>query len=615
MISNITVSESAFLYFPKPFKELNLSLFDFVVDKQIDFEILLSYSYDSKNFSRFVKYESLKDSVLDNQTEMYVCVWLKRTVSKDLETPDVIREFRIDSSNYKSNGYHLTNVQNHSGDFGKLKTAIISISKIRYNQEVIDLSTIKQKQKFDIIDEFPRWNFYDNQLVNVTRWLETCNALAESHGHTVIYFKTEPVETETNLQSGIHGIHYTLANNVIRNVVDVKKLHIMIPSNELPQDRVVFSEWDIAMQDDFMIHVVRQKFEQAFGLNQIPNEKDFIYFPLINKMFRVATMQPKNGFMGVIGWYEVFLQKWEDDEHVQSGVAINDMLRESLSNEFLSNDVDFDSFGFQTIDDSFVHLTDSVEEIAEETDNFVSDEKRIEEEKIATENFTNRLKDSTWHISLKETEKLREFYDRRLKIVSVNPDSNSFPLSMYDCNDIERRGIALTYNLRDYSVNNKFQTQVEHTFQLSFNFIFMSRFNGELFDIVSDTNTVVSSISISNQRIKIFDSRRQVETIFEHKFEQKELYQIAIEYMIEPVESYCFKLFKLKNSEKQLIDQNVFRIDNNENLGVKYDKKPINISSLNMYGGSYLINDITLKIDNQKFIEDKCLPLLKMRQL
>jgi phage-related tail protein len=68
---------------------------------------------------------------------------------------------------------------------------------------------------------------------------------------------------------------------------------------------------------------------------------------------------------------------------------------------------------FDEINNIFAKTVDTGDKISERT---------IEEKKTATQAYTNKLVDSTSYVSKKETEKLREFYNKRLAIVSVNPD-------------------------------------------------------------------------------------------------------------------------------------------------------------------------------------------------
>lgn len=573
--NSFEVFESTFMYIQKTFDKLNIRQFTLDIYKQTKFDILFAYSFDGKTYTEFLPQEKYEDQIIDDSISLYVCIWFRRVVDNDLSIPYHLYDKTPSEDKYYGNRAKLQNVDS--------TIANCVIRSIKYDNEEIPLSDLKFKEKFQLVNEFPKWNFYDNQQITINRWLEQCNAIAEMYGHTVIYFKTEPVEIQTELQSGIHGIHHTLANNVIRNVVDIKKLHICIPNNELPQDRVIYSDWDMPLQDDFVIHVVRQKFEQAFGLKAIPNEKDYLYFPLINKMYRVSTMQPKNSFMGTVGWYEVFLAKYEEDDCVRIDTSLKN-ITENIDEIFGNTELLDETNDW--IDDTLV----SKDRINQET---------IEEKKEATQNFTNRLEDTTFVVSLKETEKLRELYDKRLQIVSVNPDESLFPINMYDCSGITKRCIAMRYNLTDYSVNNKFTNTVKQKYTISFDIAITGRFTSEIIDIENDSN-IITSISCKSNKIQIFDTSSQTIFDVEFKLEKNELYQINIEYSLTTY-TYSINIFKLVNQQKELVYQNVYKTA---------QQVSTTITNLNIYGGNYFIGNIMFGIDNQKFIDDKCLPLL-----
>ncbi len=582
------VFESTFCYLQKTFNQLNISNFDVQIGKNSGFEVLFAYSFDGTNYSEFKKQEDFGSEIIDDSISLYVCIWLHRLISNDLQPAQRLYDIAPSTDKYNGNYSKIQNVDS--------KPSSIIITSISYNNQPISIDDIRFTEKYDIINQFPKWNFYDNQQITIRRWLDQCNAIAESYGHTVIYFKTEPVNTELEAQSGIHGIHHTLVNNVIRNVTSIKKLHICIPNNEIPQDRVIYTDWDMPLQDDFVIHIVRQKFEQAFGLKAIPNEKDYIYFPMLNKLFRVSTMQPRNGFMGVVGWYEVYLAKYEEDECVRIDKNLKsestDMFTEITSGieDIFGNVEEYDSELEKELNDMLDDTVYTGEKINQAT---------IEEKKSATENFTNKLEDTTYCVSLKETEQLREMYDKRIEIASVNPDDALFPINMYNCSAVTKRSVALRYNLTDYSVNNKFSNVCNNTYQIVFDFAITGRFTSEIFDILSGNNSILTIKCKSNQII-LFDTTAQTEITIEYRFDKNELYQVAIEYNC-VIGSFSFKIFKLDNKQKTLVYQNVSKTST---------QNSITLTNINMYGGNYLTGNIQFYIDKQKFIDDKCTPLL-----
>lgn len=593
---NISVSENTFMYFQKPFSKLNLSKFKFEDVKKKNFEILFMYSYDNKSWS---SPREANDSVIDDKFKIWCCVWFRRINKNDLipaESLYIERNVEVDEPS--ETGQILPHFECKS---------------IKYDDKQILFGDVKFQEYFQTIDEFPRWNINDNQNVHVQRWLAQCNSIAEQYGHTVIWFKTAPVIEEVqnptkradHKQSGIHGTSAQLANHVIRNIVEIKRLHVLIPNNEIPQDRNVYSEWDLALQDDFVIHVVRKKFEQAFGENQIPEDKDFLYFPMLNKLYRVSTMQPKNGFMGVIGWYEVFLTKYEEDDSIlenkhKLNLTIDKDLKDAVSGipdmfaglEELGPEVELQN-----------KLWDEFSEMKEDTVQEETDSEVIKEQRHVTESYTNKLEDTTFYISLRETEKLRERYHKRLEIVSVNLEDFPFPVNMYDCSKVESHTIALEYAVTDVIGKLNKSNEVCKSYDFSFRFCITGICpNSEIFKL----QTANGEISVNTKRYNLFlsDYRNSTQFDIQNKLDKSELYKLNVSYQVEP-NIYVIKIFKLIKRENKQIYSEIFKLGVDAQDDLKLEK-------LQLFGGKFLISDVQLYIDGTQVLNDKCLPLLEM---
>lgn len=469
-----------------------------------------------------------------------------------------------------------------------------------------DSKDIRIQTIYQLINQFPKWNFYDNQQITIKRWLEQCNSLAESYGHTCVYFKTTPIE-----------VSHTLSTNVVRNVTSIKKLHIMFPNNELPQDRNTFTDWDLALQDDFICHIVVDKFEQAFGKNQIPEQRDYLYLPIINKIFRVTSMQPKNGFMGKIGWWEVFLAKYEEDECV----VIEDDLKRAMSG-FPDINEAMDTVE-QNIENLKLQNKEELKPLLDEIEIFktstvrtsdVIDKLSIDEKKKATQNFTDKLNDSTTFISMKESDAMKEFLSKRLNIVSVNPDKNIYPVTMYNCTEVSKRTVALTYNISDFTKVNKKSNIVNTCFDLNFNFVLFQRFTGEIFDLLSKGNTFLT-IENNRKKISIILHNYQKTLDVNFVFNEKEFYQICLNFKkeIKPSEGdihyhqLAIKIFSIADKQKNLEYQNTYIIELNNDTTFDIDK-------IYLYGGQFFTNDIELNIENKNIIMDNANPVVQMNK-
>lgn len=221
----------------------------------------------------------------------------------------------------------------------------------------------------------------------------------------------------------------------------------------------------------------------------------------------------------------------------------------------------------------------------------------IEEKKEVTNNLNNHLVDSTSYVSLKETENQRNFYNKRLKIVTINPDSLSFPLNMYDVSTVEERKIGLNYDLIDATKINKFSTIINPNSKilLSFNFVLIKRFSSNIIDILYSDNIFLSLKIKGKNLILIKDTQ---EYIINYRFEESNFYQINI---TENTINICI----LENKQKRIVHIYEYQLINNTDNNLK-------ITNINLYGGNYYLGQLLFKINGNKILEDKTLPVLNM---
>ena len=564
-LKQINIFEDSIIYFKLKFENFDINKFIIEYLENVGFEIKFSYSYDNINWSNPVFRENW--NFVNNDFDSIELKYIYLSI------------LCFEENNQTNEAKSLTVIKNNENT----NINCIKIKTINYDSTEIDITDEKNlfiKTYFSIVNKFPKWNFYDNQQMNIRRWLDTCISISQSYGHTCIYFKTEPVET-----------NFTFSNHVLRNVVSIKKILIMSPGNELPQDRNIYSEWDMPLDGDFVIHIVNEIFKTAFGDNKVPLSKDYLYLPIINKLFRVSSVQPKNGFMGKIGWWETFLTKYEEDETID----ISDEIKEVYS-------------GFEGFEEGFT--------LIEELENFKENkiitkeklqEKNIDEKKNVTDNFSNKLVDSSNYIDLKETEIQREFYSKRLDIVSINPDNNSFPVTMYNCSTVEKRVIALTYNLVDLvSVNKK--TLIVDNLEFSFNFVLLQKFVGELLDFNDENNLSSITLEFNRNKLSIIYHKYQKTFVIDYVFILQEFYNIVVKYD-EKLKQISIIILLLKDKVKNIVYQNLYIINDETNFPNK-----IELKNIYLYGGQYLINELLLKINNDKILSDNVNPVLIMNK-
>ena len=558
--SKLTLESSSILFIKEKFIDFDSELLVIDIFKNFGFSLNVMYSIDNQNWS-------IPKSISEFDIEIKYYKQLAQINNVEFYCYIKIIVKLIDSSNNIFTQYN----QNLSDYF-----PTIIFNDISYNDEtLLNKDLIEVEQYIDIVNKFPSWNLYDNQQISIDRWLSECVAVNTRIGHQCIYFKTDPDRDK---------IENTLSSITKRDVSAIKKLIFSCPDNELPTDRNIFSEWDMPMIDDFSIHIPDLLFKMIFG-NEIPSTKDFIYLPILNKLYTLNSVQPGQKFMGVTGWWECFLIKYEDDENVSKDnllSGINSVIGTlpNLDEESIS---DLYSKFENILDDG---LIDS-ESILEET---------IEEKKEATNNFSNKLVDSTSFISLKETENQRKFFNKRLKINTINPDSLSFPINMYDVSTVKDREIGITYDLIDATKINKFSTEIIDSSKilLSFNFVLLKRFSTDIIDLFFNTN-ILFTIKIKGKNLIIMKNNQ--EYIINYKLDEDCFYQINIT-------EKNVMIFVLNNKEKSLV--HIF------DYQLLINQQKINLTSINIYGGSYYLGQLLFKINNKKILEDKTLPVLNM---
>lgn len=564
--SRLTLDVSSILIFKEKFIEFDSNLFVIDICKNFGFGISLMYSVDTNNWS-------IPKSISDFETEIQYHKNLAAINNVEFYCYLKLVVKKIDDSN---NTYSQFN-QNVADYFPE-----IIFEDILYD----DVSLIKTdsfviEQYIEIIRKFPSWNLYDNQQVTIDRWLSECVAVTNRTGHQCIYFKTEPIRSE---------IEHTLNSLTKRDVASIKKLIFSSPDNELPSDRNIFSEWDMPMIDDFVIHIPDLLFKSIFG-NEIPSQKDFLYLPILNKLYTINTVQPGLKFMGVTGWWECYLIKYEDDENINKDAMFDEDNLMTGINSVLNT---IPNLNNETISELYSKFEDVLD------DGIISAEKHntltTEEKKEVTNNFSNKVVDSTSFISLKETENQRKFFNKRLKIMTINPDSLSFPINMYDVSTVELRKIGLTYDLLDATSINKFPTQVNKDSEIliTFNFVLLKRFTSEIIDVLYN-NSVLFTIKIKGKNLIIL--KDSIEYIVNYKFEEDYFYQINIS-------NNNVSIFVLENKVKTMVHIFEYSLFNDNNT--------VKLSTINIYGGMYYLGQFMVKINNNKILEDKTLPVLNM---
>lgn len=121
-------------------------------------------------------------------------------------------------------------------------------------------------------------------------------------GHQVKYFRVEPDQRSRDV---------ILMEYSLYNVVEQGQVKIMVPDNEMPTQQFNYDLFGMGF-DDFEVHLTKGQFEQAFGIGPSPRSRDYLYFPLINRMYEVSAVSYADEFNLNLTYWKLMLRKYEE---------------------------------------------------------------------------------------------------------------------------------------------------------------------------------------------------------------------------------------------------------------------------------------------------------------
>jgi hypothetical protein len=182
---------------------------------------------------------------------------------------------------------------------------------------------------------------YDVMGPGIQLWKDLSCAVSEMFGHCVRYFKTQAV---------LESADTVLKEYSLFTVEDVKDIKVLVPDNAFPDNAIKFIPYDMDFGDGIEVHIVKEHFERAFGFDDLPEQKDYMYFPIIDRLFEVHSAYLYRDFMAQEAYYKVMLYKWQDKENV--------MREKPEIAEYIDNLVeDFDEVLQPETDKEFVDIT------------------------------------------------------------------------------------------------------------------------------------------------------------------------------------------------------------------------------------------------------------------
>ncbi len=139
-------------------------------------------------------------------------------------------------------------------------------------------------------------------------------------GHDTKYFRVEP----DNRSRDVVLMEYSLYN-----VKEQGELKIVVPDNEMPTREFQYDIFGMGFEE-FEIHITKGQMEQAFGEGIHPRPRDYMYIPIMNRMYEVSSVSLADEFNQTMTYWRLMLKKYEERSSsiVDDGSAVEQQLDE-----------------------------------------------------------------------------------------------------------------------------------------------------------------------------------------------------------------------------------------------------------------------------------------------
>ena len=178
------------------------------------------------------------------------------------------------------------------------------------------------------INQNTMWNPYESsKITNLAN--KIANDINNIFAWDIDYHLTDPDEG---------GIDMSLHEYQLFNIIDVKTIKVLIPSNKFPDNTIKISKFNLDLFDTFEIHILKDIFKNHFGISKRPGENDIIFFCELNRLYRVKHAQVYREIMNAGIYWKVILEKYEQKSNIrnlsdESKIKIDNLTKNTTMDE------------------------------------------------------------------------------------------------------------------------------------------------------------------------------------------------------------------------------------------------------------------------------------------
>ena len=202
------------------------------------------------------------------------------------------------------------------GDFFLRILITTSLGEVWYNSLITTCWHISIYNEGEFLGDFCGNPNLFQPYANLDCALEMQQQLADSIicmlGIPCYYFK---------VTSNPDTIDYTFKEYILQHVESVKVLKLMVQDGEMPSSKPEMSDFDFAFTNEWEVEISKTAFASAFGNEAYPKHDDFVYIPLMKRMYFVnsAYDEKKEGLMWRSTTWSLQLNKYEDKTDISQG--------------------------------------------------------------------------------------------------------------------------------------------------------------------------------------------------------------------------------------------------------------------------------------------------------
>ena len=204
--------------------------------------------------------------------------------------------------------------KNIESDF-YIRVLLSEFDKIKLGNTYTNCYSICLDSSMTFIEDFCGTNNLFQPYNNLDCALQLQEQLSDSivcmFGLPIYYFRVNPNEGATD---------YTFKEHFLHHVDSVKQLKLMIPDGQMPSSNPKLTEFDFDWETDWETELSKTQFAKAFGDTAYPKTGDYIYIPLMKRMWEVnAAYDEKNeGLMWRSTTWKLALVKYTESTNVDS---------------------------------------------------------------------------------------------------------------------------------------------------------------------------------------------------------------------------------------------------------------------------------------------------------